>query len=287
MTANKTLSGPQDYHRYVDEAGDMTFHSGKRGRHVSTIGTNGVSRCFMLGMVHVKGDLVKTRSVIDAFCREVDASIFFQSFPSVKSRTENGWKGYYPHASKDPAELRYEFLKLMSSSLDFSAQIVVGRKIPSIYIKKHGMQQREFYADLMSHLLKYTHKIDPLVMDIAERGSSTSNMNLQHAVDIARARSRRGATAELNNDIKFNVQPYDHELLLSLTDYCLWTVQRVFEKGDAKYYRLLDSKIKLVLDIYDQSRYEKSKNYYTSKYNPLNAEAIGFDQWACPAWPEF
>lgn len=28
----KKVDGPQDHHRFIDEAGDMTFHSGKRGR---------------------------------------------------------------------------------------------------------------------------------------------------------------------------------------------------------------------------------------------------------------
>lgn len=238
---NATCSTPAagDSHRFIDEAGDMTFFSGKRGPKVSLIGDPGVSRCFMIGMVHVKDDLAAARGIIRDFCATVDDSEFFQSFPSVADRTSKGWHGYYPHASKDPAELRYEFLKLMRDKLDFSAQIVVGRKIPNVYLNKHHRLQREFYADLMSHLLKYTHKIDPLVLDVAERGSSTSNMNLQHAVDVARERSRRGTrTKEMTNAVRFNVQPYDHELLLSLTDYCLWCVQRVFEKGDAKYYRL-------------------------------------------------
>ncbi|NMM94700.1 hypothetical protein [Bifidobacterium oedipodis] len=276
-----------DNHRFIDEAGDMTFFSSKRGSKTSLIGDPGVSRCFMVGMVHVKGDLAEARSAIKVFCEMVDTNEFFQSFPSVASRTEKGWQGYYPHASKDPAELRYEFLKLMKEKIDFSAQIVVGRKLPDVFLRKHQRLQREFYADLMSHLLKYTHKIDPLILDIAERGSSTSNMNLQHAVDVARERSRRGTlTKEMNNKVKFNVQPYDHELLLSLTDYCLWSAQRVFEKGDTKYYKLLESKIKLVHDVYDQSRYEKSKNYYRTKYNPLTAEAIGFADWRKPEWPE-
>ena len=43
----KKVDGPQDHHRFIDEAGDMTFHSGKRGRKTSSIGMDGVSRCFI------------------------------------------------------------------------------------------------------------------------------------------------------------------------------------------------------------------------------------------------
>ena len=178
----KKVDGPQDHHRFIDEAGDMTFHSGKRGRKTSSIGMDGVSRCFMIGLVHVKSPLDDARATIDGFCEEINSSKFFQSFPSVQKRIKEGWHGFYPHASKDPAELRYEFLKLMAQEIDFSARVVVGRKIPAIYQQRHNEQPREFYADLMSHLLKYSGKIDPLILDVAERGSSTSNLNLQHAV---------------------------------------------------------------------------------------------------------
>ena len=137
----------------------------------------------------------------------------------------------------------------------------------------------------MSHLLKYSGKIDPLILDVAERGSSTSNLNLQHAVDIAQQRSRRGTvTHELRNTTKFNVQPYDHEILLALADYSLWTVQRVYEKGDEKFFGLLEPKIVLVHDVYDSSRYFKSKNYSRPKYNPLTRASINFDGWAQPEW---
>lgn len=262
----------------------MTFHSGRRGDRTSTIGTKGVSRCFMIGMVHVKANLEETRGKIRDFCQSVDHNKFFQAFESVHKRTTQAFCGYYPHASKDPAELRYEFLCFMSH-LDFSAQVVVGRKIPSIFIKEHNQQPSEFYADMMSNLLKDKAKVNPLIVDVAERGSSTSNVNLQEAVTLAHTRSLRGSrTKELKNDIKFNVQPYDHELLLALADYSLWTVQRVYEKGDDKYLGLLDGKVALVLDLYDNTRYERHLNYYT-KYNRLTPQAIGYKEWHQPEWP--
>lgn len=284
MTSGKRTLAPQDHHRFVDEAGDMTFHSRLRGDRVSTIGTNGVSRCFMVGMVHVKSGLEETRSQIRDFCQSVDHDEFFQAFPSVRERTSNAFRGFFPHASKDPSELRYEFLRLMSR-LDFTAQVVVGRKIPRIFIKKHQQQPSQFYADMMSNLLKDKARIDPLIVDVAERGSSTSNLNLQNAVSLAHTRSLRGSrTRELRNRIKFNVQPYDHELLLALADYSLWTVQRVYERGDGKYLGLLGGKVTLVLDLYDSTRYEGHHNYYT-KYNPLTPESIGFNEWRRPEWP--
>ena len=83
----KKVDGPQDHHRFIDEAGDMTFHSGKRGRKTSSIGMDGVSRCFMIGLVHVKSPLDDARATIDGFCEEINSSKFFQSFPSVQTQS--------------------------------------------------------------------------------------------------------------------------------------------------------------------------------------------------------
>jgi len=49
-----------------------------------------------------------------------------------------------------------------------------------------------------------------------------------------------------------------------------WAVQRVFETGDVRHYNYLAEKIRLVVDLYDRSRYEGYKNYYDKK-NPLTA----------------
>ena len=58
---------------------------------------------------------------------------------------------------------------------------------------------------------------------------------------------------------------------MAIADYLCWAVQRVFEKGETRYYEYMIEKIKLVVDLYDIKNYEKGKNYYTIK-NPLTAK---------------
>lgn len=276
----------QDHHRFIDEAGDMTFFTKKHGREISVIGDNGVSRCFMIGMVHVKEDLHDARRKVMDFCSRIDRNPAFQKYESVRKRTERGNNGFYPHASKDPNDLRLEYIEYLMSEINFSAQVVVARKIPDIYVNKHHRNNQTLYADVMSHLIKDKDKIDPLILDIAGRGNSTSNSNLEQAVRIAQKRSVRGKIPRvLDNQIRFNVQPFDHELLLSITDYCLWTVQRVYERGEDEYFEMLKSKISLVLDLYDSTKYDKNKNYYTRR-NLLSATAVGFESWEKPLWNE-
>jgi hypothetical protein len=69
----------------------------------------------------------------------------------------------------------------------------------------------------------------------------------------------------------FNVAYPTQEPLLNVADYFCWAIQRVFEKGETRYYNYLKDKISLVIDVYDNDNYEKYSNYYTPK-NPLTPE---------------
>ncbi|RIY23238.1 hypothetical protein CJI55_02965 [Gardnerella vaginalis] len=128
----------------------------------------------------------------------------------------------------------------------------------------------------MSHLIKDKGKYPKLVLNVAGRGSTTSNVNLKHSIEIAQERTKN-STNNLPNinasNIKFNTQPYSNEPLLAITDYALWAVQRVFEMGDLYFYNLLldNNKIPLVLDLYDTEHYKNSENYHT-KSKPLNMD---------------
>lgn len=65
------------------------------------------------------------------------------------------------------------------------------------------------------------------------------------------------------------MQNHYSEPLLNIADYFCWSIQRVFEKGDIRYYNFLKDKISLVIDIYDKPKYKGSKHYYNNKDNPL------------------
>lgn len=92
----KKVDGPQDHHRFIDEAGDMTFHSGKRGRKTSSIGMDGVSRCFMIGLVHVKSPLDDARATIDGFCEEINSSKFLPELSQRPKENKGGMARLLP-----------------------------------------------------------------------------------------------------------------------------------------------------------------------------------------------
>ncbi len=250
-----------DNHRFLDEAGDTTFYG--KGKTV-IIGENGVSRCFILGMVKFKQPLDDIRRKVLELQNQIMQDTYFADVCSVQKKIGKG--GFFFHATDDVPEIRkilYEYIQ----SLECSFEAVVGRKIPGLYENKHNGKEAEFYADMLSHLLKNKLAKDgKLILNIAGRGQSTRNTNLQAGLDKAISRSRIKNSARLvTTNVVFNVQNHHTEPLLNIADYFCWAVQRVFERGEMRYYNYLREKISLVVDLYDEARYANSGNYYTPR----------------------
>lgn len=53
---------------------------------------------------------------------------------------------------------------------------------------------------------------------------------------------------------------------MNVADYLCWTIKRVFEKGEMRYYNYIEEKVPLIIDIYDASKYEGNKHYYKGKH---------------------
>ena len=256
-------------HRFLDEAGDTTFF-GKRK--IPIIGSQeGVSLSFIIGMVKFKQDLQPIRDEIIHLQNQVAADPYFKDIPSIQKKINK--TGYYFHAKDDLPEVKkifYDYIK----TLNISFEAVVGRKIYELFARKHNSKANEFYADLLSHLLKNKFRLGgKLVLNIAERGSSTKNNNLVLALDKAKNRFyKKNHSSSVKTNIVFNIQNQTREPLLNVADYMCWAIQRVFEKGETRYYNYIEDKISLVCDLYDLEKYEGNKNYYRrdNKLTPIN-----------------
>lgn len=257
------------YHRFLDESGDTTFY-GKKKRLI--IGENGVSNCFILGMVKFKTKLDPIREDIIKMQNEVANDPFYQDIPSILKKKSS--YGYFFHAKDDIPEVRERFFRYIKS-LNCSFEAVVARKLPALYENKHQNNESYFYADLLSHLLK--NKLgnhEKLVLNIASRGKSTKNHNLDLALLKAKERAQKShPNKEQTTKVVFNVSDQTKDPLLNIADYFCWVVQRVFERGDVRYYNIMKDQISTVIDIYDFESYEKEgwPNYY-GKNNPLTAK---------------
>jgi hypothetical protein len=258
---------PVTEHRFLDEMGDSTFYG--KGRRI-IIGETGVSLSFGIGILKIKRPLGEVRAEVMQLQKEIEEDPLFNTLPSVIKRSQQG--GFFFHACKDTPDVRSPFLKYIRS-LPCELEAVVARKIPARFEKSHHSQENEFYADLLSHLIKKRVKGSrKLVLNVAARGSSTRDKVFAEALSIANQRAlKRWSQQDLNSHVVFNVQTPRTEPLLNVADYLCWAVQRVFEQGETRYYDYLQERIRLVVDLYDSDRYAGYQNHYDKK-NPLTAK---------------
>jgi hypothetical protein len=273
------------FHRFLDEAGDTSFYG--KGRK-AIIGTKGVSDSFIVGMIHFKEPLESIRKLIVDLQDHIANDPYFDV---ISIRQKKLTSGYYFHATDDLPEVRKLFLDFINK-LDCNFEAVVGRKSVERYETMHKGKEQYFYADMLSHLLKNKLGIaDRLVLHIAERGKSTKNANLNLALEKAKERLAHAmnqktikdeenvlgiigklvSRKDIQANIVFNVTRPVQEPLLTIADYFCWVVQNVFEKGEVRYYNYVKEKISLIVDLYDEEKYEEMKNYYTPN-NPLTPE---------------
>lgn len=254
-------------HRFLDEAGDTTFHG--KGKKL-IVGNEGVSKSFIIGMVKFRQPLPELRKAILEMQKEVERDSYYKGVPSILKKAEKG--GYFFHAKDDLPEVRRTFFDFIKK-VDCSFEAIVARKIPDIFIKKHNSKEAEFYADILSHLLKNKLELgDRLVLNIAKRGNTTRHTTLLLALDKATRRFKiKHPEKNIETKVFFNIQSQIQEPLLTIADYFCWAIQRVFERGEVRFYEYLIDKISLVIDLYDRDKWEGSRNYYTKK-NPLTAQ---------------
>lgn len=258
------ISKQKTHHRFLDESGDTTFFGKWK---ISILWKEWVSKCFCLGMVDCKSDIKIVREKIIELQKQIEQDEYFISVPSIQKRISNGW--FFFHAKDDIPEVRKIFFDFLKKEIEFTCEVIVARKIESLFLKNHHAKDEEFYADVLSHLLKSKISKDKLVLNIAERWSSTRSKNLENAMNIAQKRKK----VELfKNPFRFNIQSPTKEPLLAIPDYALWSVQRVFERGETRYYDYISEIFPLIIDIYDKANYKNWGNYYNrdKKLTQLN-----------------
>lgn len=259
MSEKKSLF---QYHRFLDEAGDTTFY-GKRRKPI--IGSHGVSNVFMLGMVTFNEPLQPIRSKIIHLQHEIETSAYYENVPSVLKRVQKKGK-YFFHAKDDLPEIKKEFFDFIKT-VNCNIQVAVGRKQIDIFEKEHNSKEAAFYSDLLSHLIKDKFLRHPrMVLNIAERANSTAIKNLENGLQKAKDQfTAKHPEKENKTKVSFNVQKFTSDPLLGIADYLCWTVQRVFERGETRFYNYVNDQVDMIIDVYDNERVYDAENLLTEK----------------------
>ncbi len=259
-------------HYFVDEAGDGTLFN-KRKRIV--VGREGCSKCFILGALEVTDpagldqeiELLRLRLVADPYLAKV---------PSMQPERRKTAIAF--HAKDDCAEVRREvYSLLMQQELRFFAVVrhkqAIVQKVQE-HNKTHPSYRyhpNQLYDRCVSRLFRdRLHKEGAYLIQFSRRGNRARSDALRTAIEQARYNLRRKWGISANAPIEIVAATPADSGGLQAVDYFLWALQRLYERGEDRYWEYVADKVSLVHDV-DDTRDNEYGAYYT-KRNPLTLD---------------
>jgi len=223
---------------YVDEAGDLTLFN-KRGHMI--VGKEGVSRVFMVGVAYLPDPNMAHRK-LERLRTELLGDPYFKDVPSMQP--EKNKTAICFHAKDDLPEVRREVFKLLPK---FNAKVQVAIKRKEYLVKTarllKGRQTKlspdDVYDDLVKRLFKTgLHTAEKNRIVFARRGK-VRRRALEKAIRKAKINfeKKTGIRSESETAI-FSAYPSQYAGL-QVIDYYLWALQRMFERGEDRFFHLL------------------------------------------------
>jgi hypothetical protein len=256
---------------YLDESGDLALFNSKR-QMLALGASHGRSRFFMMGLLelHCPASTQKTFAALRA---DLLADPALQTIPSIAKTAR------FFHAKDDcPAVRRDVFNLIIKENHIKSITVAIRDKRAlqqqglSLFLeRKKKISEKEIYQNLAARLLKNNlHKAPHNSIVFAERGKTTENTVLKKAVETAQLRFEHshGIKGHHNHNI-ICAHPEKH-IGLQLNDYCLWALQRLYERQEDYWHEKIKEKFKLIMDIDDIRRNGYGEWYSANNLLTLN-----------------
>jgi len=244
---------------FVDESGDPTFYD-RQGNLI--VGQPGCSSILILGFIETQTPDAIRKAVLD-LKSEVVNDPYFRDFPSIQQTT------IAFHAKNDLPEIRYRFFKLISG-LDIRAQFIVARKVERVFRNRFNAQETAFYDHLVSLLFQNAlHRVENNLIYFSKRGSRDRQAPLLNAIQLGLERFMAKWNVKPASTFSVQAQTPVGEPCLSVIDYMNWAVYRAFNRREMRYYRTVEEKVDLLVDLYDIGNYPN--NWYSHR-NPFDIE---------------
>ena len=254
-------SPPPKQYLFIDECGDPNLY----GRHrLPLAGTPGYQPLLMLGTLSTT-NRKQLRAAVLGFQRELLADPLYNSIYSVRQ------PGWFLHARADHADVRARFFDFLRRLPGFAINVVIARKKPVIFARKHNNNPTEFYYDLLHQLLRgrLAQQAVPVShIYLAQRGRDNTD---RFQAAVAQALSHQVAGPDLAL-----IPPVCQPVLskecpeLSVVDYCLWALQRYVLKNEIRFLAAMEAKFDLIVDLYDDQ--QKGGRGVYSAVNPFRVE---------------
>jgi hypothetical protein len=274
-SSNTSLQNSAICFYYVDEAGDPTIFGSK---HKIMLGQEGVSRYFILGLLHVKEPSSLTVELSD-LRHHLIADPYFKGVPSMQPEADK--TAVYFHAKDDVPEIRKEVFQFLQKRTDlrFFAAIKDKNEVLKYVLERNKIHvdyrytQNELYDFLVRRLFKERlHQQDSYEIIFAKRQKSDRTKALYTAIEAAR--TRFSEDNKLNRDVEINISSkFSKESAgLQVADYFLWALQRFYTNREDRFLNLLWPSFRLVIDM-DDHRISNAGKYYNPK-DPLALDKI-------------
>jgi hypothetical protein len=257
-------------HFFVDEAGDLTLFGRRRK---PCVGAEGVSKCFMVGVAQVM-DPSRLQGELDALRRELLKDEYLKGVYSMRPEAEK--TADFFHAKNDCPEVRREVYKLLARH-EIKVQVAVRRKAALIAEVSSGgrlWNPNSVYDNLVKALFKRClHKADQNIIVFARRGKSAREKALNDAIERAQANFQRDTGIESHKPTQIIPAVPSASHGLQAIDYYLWAIQRLYERGEDRYFAFLAPQFRLIMDFDDKRNATRYGRWYSDS-DPLTKEKI-------------
>ncbi len=248
---------------FIDESGDSAFYGNRKKL---LVGSPGFQPMLNIGMITTE-DKKTLKSKIASFISAIKSDALYNS---IHSLAKENW---YLHARGDHPEVRAKFFEFLRNLDGFKFYGVLGRKRLSTFNNKHNNNEKEFYFDLVYHLLKDRLNDENVQYHIylSARQKSTQEF-LSLAIDKAIERDNNIRKVAKNISYKFDIIRSEDSLELSIVDYLLWAINRYISNGESRFFNALSHKYNLIIDLYDVDKYGSKESNYYHRNNPFTVE---------------
>lgn len=238
---------------YVDEAGDGVLF-GPKGR--DRLQDPDAPRFFILGMI-CPADDAAISARLSTLRSALLANPLYAGIYSLQPEVGKTARTF--HAKDDHPEIRSKVFELLTA-LDFKFYAVIKdmRKVREYVDRRNQMNRTYRYHpnelyDLTVRMLFHErlHKDDRCRIVFARRGHSDRTAALKHELEVTRNRylAKRGLPSGATMEIS-PAYPWE-EPCVQVADYCVWALQRCYERQEARFLHALWPKVSLIQDVDD------------------------------------
>lgn len=260
---------------FVDEAGDGILF-GRKGR--ERLSDPDAPRFFMLGMVQCECEPDVT-DALEQLRSDLLSRPLYSGIPSMQENAGKTAKHF--HAKDDHAEVRAKvFERLCELDFRFFAIIKDMREVRRYVRERNRLHASYRYKpdelyDLTARMLfkQRLHKEDRYRIVFARRGKKDRTRRLMTELKSTRQRflDENGFMSDAELEI-LPAYPWDSPCL-QVADYCLWALQRCYERHEARFIQAIWDKVSLIHDA-DDPEGEKYGTFLSKKKAPPNPQQI-------------